>query len=125
MEQNSSPLQNIFSWIKDTPERSVDEAFEAAVNIKQIEEEHFNGNKIANDGSFGSNVFSVFAIKLQKYLRIINLRLNFYKVSAALPYLQPQSSSNQANIAIAKYIKFRKSSQCIARLLFSGFLVLT
>ena len=103
MEQNSSPLQNIFSWIKNTPERSVDEAFEAAVNIKQIEEEHFNGNKIANDGSFGSNVFSVFAIKLQKYLRIINLRLNFYKVSAALPYLQPQSSSNQANIAIAKY----------------------
>ena len=103
MEQNSSPLQNIFSWVKNTPERSVDEAFEAAVNIKQIEEEHFNGNKIANDGSFGSSVFSVFEIKLQKYLRIINIRLNFYKISAALPYLQPQNSSNQANIAIAKY----------------------
>ncbi len=103
MEQNSSPLQNILSWVKNTPERSVDEAFEAAVNIKQIEEEHFNGNKIANDGTFSSNVFSVFEIQLQKYLRIINLRLNFYKLSAALPYLQTQSSSNQANIAIAKY----------------------
>ncbi len=111
MQQNSSPLQNIFSWVKNTPERSVDEAFEAAVNIKQIEEEHFNGNKITNsvinnginNGTFSSNVFSVFEIKLQKYLRVINIRLNFYKVSAALPYLQPQSSSNQANIAIAKY----------------------
>ncbi len=103
MEQNSSPLQNILSWVKNTPERSVDEAFEAAVNIKQIEEEHFNGNKIANNGTFSSNVFSVFEIQLQKYLRIINLRLNFYKLSAALPYLQTQSSSNQANIAIAKY----------------------
>ncbi len=100
---NSSPLQNIFSWVKNSPERSIDEAFEVAVDIKRIEEANFNGNKIANDGSFGSNVFSVFEIQLQKYLRTINSRLNFYKVSASLPYLQPQSSSNQANIAIAKY----------------------
>jgi len=100
---SNSPLQNIFSWVKNSPERSIDEAFEVAVDIKRIEEANFNGNKIANDGSFGSNVFSVFEIQLQKCLRTINSRLNFYKVSAALPYLQPQSSSNQANIAIAKY----------------------
>jgi hypothetical protein len=102
-DNNASPLQNIFSWVKNTPERAIDEAFEAAVSIKRIEEETFKGNKIANDGSFGSNVFSVFEIQLQKYLRIINLRLNFYKVSASLPYLQTQSSTNQANTAIAKY----------------------
>ncbi|PZO44497.1 MAG: hypothetical protein DCF19_01740 [Pseudanabaena frigida] len=102
-DSNSSPLKNIFSWVQNSPERSIDEAFEAAVNIKRIEEENFNGNKIANDGSFGTSVFSVFEIKLQKYLRIINIRLNFYKVSASLPYLQPQSSSNPANTAIAKY----------------------
>jgi hypothetical protein len=102
-DNNASPLQNIFSWVKNTPERAIDEAFEAAVNIKRIEEETFKGNKIANDGSFGSSVFSVFEIQLQKYLRTINARLSFYKVSASLPYLQTQSSSNQANIAIAKY----------------------
>ena len=102
-DDNASPLQNIFSWVKNTPERSIDEAFEAAVNIKRLEEESFNGNKVANDGSFGSSVFSVFEIKLQKYLRIVNARLNFYKISASLPYLQPQSSNNQANTAIAKY----------------------
>ena len=102
-DSNSSPLQNIFSWVKNSPERLIDEAFEVAVDIKRIEEENFNGNKIANDGSFGSSVFSVFEIQLQKYLRTINSRLNFYKVSASIPYLQPQSSSNQANIAIAKY----------------------
>lgn len=102
-DNNASPLQNIFSWVKNTPERAIDEAFEAAVNIKRIEEETFKGNKIANDGSFGSSVFSVFEIQLQKYLRTINARLSFYKLSASLPYLQTQSSSNQANIAIAKY----------------------
>jgi hypothetical protein len=102
-DNNASPLQNIFSWVKNTPERAIDEAFEAAVNIKRIEEETFKGNKIANDGSFGVSVFSVFEIQLQKDLRTINTRLSFYKVSASLPYLQTQSSSNQANTAIAKY----------------------
>lgn len=102
-DNNASPLKNIFSWVKNTPERAVDEAFEAAVKIKRIEEENFNGNKIANDGSFSSSVFSVFEIQLQKYLRTINLKLNFYKVSASLPYLQTKSSTNQANTAIAKY----------------------
>ncbi|MFN5747345.1 MAG: hypothetical protein ACK47L_02380, partial [Pseudanabaena sp.] len=90
---NTSPLQNIFSWVKNTPERAIDEAFESAVNIKRIEEENFNGNKIANDGSFSRSVFSVFEIQLQKNLRTINLKLNFYKVSASLPYLQVQSST--------------------------------
>jgi hypothetical protein len=102
-DSNTSPLQNIFSWVTNTPERAIDEAFEFAVDIKRLEEENFNGNRIANDGSFGSSVFSVFEIKLQKYLRTIKARLNFYKISAALPYLQPQSSSNLANAAIAKY----------------------
>ncbi|ELS31076.1 MULTISPECIES: envelope membrane protein [Pseudanabaena] len=102
-DNNSSPLQNIFSWVKNTPERAIDEAFEAAVSIKRIEEENFNGNKIVNDGSFGSSVFSVFEIQLQKYLRTITGKLNFYKVSASLPYLQAQSSSNLANTAISKY----------------------
>ena len=102
-KNDSSPLQNIFSWVKNTPERAIDGAFEAAVSIKRIEEENFNGNKIANDGSFGSSVFSVFEIQLQKYLRIIGARLSFYKVSASLPYFQTQSSSNLANTAIAKY----------------------
>jgi len=82
-DSNASPLQNIFSWVKNTPERAIDEAFEAAVNIKRIEEENFNGNKIANDGSFSSSVFSVFEIQLQKNIRTINLKLNFYKVSAS------------------------------------------
>ena len=100
---SNSPLQNIFSWVKNSPERSIDEAFEASVNIKRIEEETFNGNKIANDGSFSTSVFSVFEIQLQKQLRTINVKLNFYKISASLPYLQTQSSSNPANTAIATY----------------------
>lgn len=102
-DNSNSSLQNIFSWVKNTPERAINEAFESAVNIKRIEEEHFSNNKIANNGSFSSSVFSVFEIQLQKYISNIKTQLNFYKVSASLPYLQPQSSSNSTNTAIAKY----------------------
>jgi len=102
-DQNSSPLQNVFAWVKNTPERSINAAFESAVNIKQIEEENFSNNKIYNDGSFGENVFSVFEIQLQKNISNIKGRLNFYKVSASLPYLQPQGSKQSPNNPIAKY----------------------
>ncbi|PZU92627.1 MAG: hypothetical protein DCE90_17825 [Pseudanabaena sp.] len=98
--QNSSPLQNVFAWVKNTPERAIDAAFESAVNIKQIEEESFNNDKIYNDGSIGENVFSVFEIQLQKNISNIKARLNFYKASASLPYLQTQSNPNNL---IARY----------------------
>jgi len=101
-DQNSSPLQNVFAWVKNTPERSINAAFESAVNIKQIEEENFNNNKIYNDGSFGENVFSVFEIQLQKNISNIKGRLNFYKVSASLPYLQPRCSNQSPHNPIAK-----------------------
>lgn len=100
---NPSPINKLFAWVKNTPERAIDEAFEEAVSIKKIEEEHFNGEKIFNDGSFSASVYSVFEIDLRKHLRNINLGLNFYRVSASLPYLQTQSGSSQANNAIAKY----------------------
>ncbi|OIP78102.1 MAG: hypothetical protein AUK48_02235 [Oscillatoriales cyanobacterium CG2_30_44_21] len=101
--QNSSPLQNIFAWVKNTPERSIDRAFEAAVNIKKIEEESFNNNKIYNNGGISENVFSVFEIQLQKNISNIKTRLNFYKASASLPYLQPQNAEQSLNNPNAKY----------------------
>jgi hypothetical protein len=106
MKSNSpdtnSLFQNITNWVKNTPERAINDAFEAAVSIKRIEEENFNGNRITNDGTFGQSVFSVFAIQLQKYLAYINSRLKFYKFSAKLTDLQSQSDLQSTNNAIAK-----------------------
>ncbi len=100
-DANISLFQNISNWVKNTPERAINDAFEAAVSIKRIEEENFNGNRIANDGTFGQSVFSVFEIQLQKYLEYINSRLKFYKLSAKLTDLQTRSDLPQAN-ALAK-----------------------
>jgi len=47
-----------------TPERSLDEAYKAALVIKAIEDEHFNGNKIAPESAnYGDSVISLFSIR--------------------------------------------------------------
>ena len=40
-------LRNAQRWYLETPERSLDEAYKAALLIKAIEDENFNGKKIA------------------------------------------------------------------------------
>ncbi|MBV8885197.1 MAG: hypothetical protein JO235_14545, partial [Chroococcidiopsidaceae cyanobacterium CP_BM_RX_35] len=40
-------LQRSYQWYLQTPERSLDEAYQAALLIKAMEDEHFNGKKIS------------------------------------------------------------------------------
>ncbi|MDX2256676.1 MAG: hypothetical protein NW214_14275 [Pseudanabaenaceae cyanobacterium bins.39] len=121
-----SPLQNMLNWVKSTPERAINDAFEAAVNIKRIEEENFNGNPIANDGSFGDSVFSIFAIQLQKNLKYIQEKLSFYRRVATLPYLQVQSdrdmslSNQQADGSIARYSAMQQMNDPVGKGLLSA-----
>jgi len=114
-DANISLFQNITNWVKNTPERAINDAFEAAVSIKRIEEENFNGNRVANDGTFGQSVFSVFEIQLQKYLEYINSRLKFYKFSAKLTDLQTRPDLPQANNAIAKLTVNQQTNDPVGR----------
>jgi hypothetical protein len=125
---DSSPLQNMLNWVKNTPERVINEAFEAAVNIKRIEEENFNGQQIVNDGSFGDSVFSLFAIQLQKNLKFIQEKLNLYKRIAQLPYLQVQGNfssqssnqSSQPDSAMARYAPIQQINDPVGKGLLSA-----
>ncbi|NKB17643.1 MAG: hypothetical protein HC770_05365, partial [Pseudanabaena sp. CRU_2_10] len=60
-------LQSIFAratqWFTKTPERAIDRAYEAAVNIKKIEEEYFGGNPISENAGYSENTFSLFNIQ--------------------------------------------------------------
>ena len=76
--KNSVFSQKIYSfllaayrWYLQTPERSLDEAYKAALKIKEIEDEHFNGNKIDCDSAIYSNsVMDYFESDLKKQLKI-------------------------------------------------------
>jgi hypothetical protein len=71
-----SILRTANQWFSDTPERALDQAYKAALMIKAIEDEHFNGKKIsAKSSEYGNSVLSYFEADLKKYLKIIKVRL--------------------------------------------------
>ncbi|MCX7596324.1 MAG: proton extrusion protein PcxA [Fischerella sp.] len=89
---NSGLGQKIYSLLLvayrrylQTPERSLDKAYNAALKIRQIENEYFNGNKIDFDSMIhGNSAMDYFESELKKQLRIIRMRLTEFKASRFL-----------------------------------------
>lgn len=80
-----SYLRNAQQWYLDTPERSLDEAYKAALLIKAIEDEHFNGKKIAPESAnYGGSVFAYFDSELKKHLKNIRMRLVEFNASRSI-----------------------------------------
>lgn len=85
-------------WYLDTPERSLDEAYKAALLIKAIEDEHFNGEEIASESAnYSSSVMAYFQTELKKHLKTIRMRLTEFKTS--------RSFVNPANQNITRLTK--------------------
>lgn len=86
-------------WYLKTPERSLDEAYKAALLIKSIEDEHFNGNKIAPlSASYGDSVMAYFQADLKKQLKTIRMRLVEFKATRSVL----GGSSNQTITKLAR-----------------------
>lgn len=82
-------FQSIFrtanQWFFGTPERALDQAYRAALMIKAIEDEHFNGKKIsASSGEYSDSVISYFKADLKKYLKTVKVRLAEFKSSRSV-----------------------------------------
>ncbi|MEO1432020.1 MAG: proton extrusion protein PcxA [Cyanobacteria bacterium J06633_8] len=89
-----SYLVKAYQWYLRTQERSLDEAYKAALEIKAIEDEHFNGNKIDfNSAVHSSSVIDYFTSDLKRLLRIVRMRLTEFK---ATRYLVSESNVKQA-----------------------------
>jgi hypothetical protein len=71
-----------YQWYLRTSERSLDKAYKAALQIKAIEDEHFDGYKIDFDtAKYSRNVMDYFQSDLKKQLKIIRMRLTEFKAS--------------------------------------------
>ncbi len=69
-------------WYLETPDRALDQAYDSALKIKAIEDEHFNSKKIApNSTNMSPNVFAFFEADLKKYLKTVRLGLSEFKLS--------------------------------------------
>ncbi|GAB4366645.1 MAG: proton extrusion protein PcxA [Elainellaceae cyanobacterium] len=72
-------------WFFKTPERALDEAYEAALAIKSLEDAHFSGGRISADfGNYGKSAQNYFQSELKKNLDIIKIRLTEFKASRAI-----------------------------------------
>lgn len=97
-QQIYSYLRSAQQWYLQTPERSLDEAYKAALLIKAIEDQHFNGNKIAPESAnYGDSVMAYFQTELKKHLRTVRMRLTEFKATRSV-----FSSSDQSITKLAK-----------------------
>ena len=75
-------LYSAYQWYRETPDRALEQAYEAALAIKAIEDEHFGGQKIsARSGDYGQSTLSYFKSELQKYLKVIQTRMVEFNAS--------------------------------------------
>jgi len=83
-------LFDLSQWVKNTPERAIDAAYKAAVNIKKLEDDYFEGNPMSKDWGYATNTYSLFQTQLQSALSTIDIRLAEYKVSSKIPNILKQ-----------------------------------
>lgn len=94
-------LQDIFNasrrWLASTPERALDVAYSAAIKIKAIEDDHFDGQIVsARSVEYSESVVKVFRSDVNNYLNTIKTRLTEFKISRGLLIfsdIQPNNSS--------------------------------
>lgn len=87
-----SYLRTANRWLLRTPERALNEAYEAALRIKGLEDAHFGGNRISiHSGSYSKSAQNYFQGELKKYLDIIKVRLIEFKASRSIVRLSNQS----------------------------------
>lgn len=86
-----SSLRAANRWLLRTPDRALDEAYEAALRIKGLEDAHFGGNRISTQTStYSKSAQTYFQGELKKYLDIIKLRLIEFKASRSIVKLSNQ-----------------------------------
>ncbi|MEG3838856.1 proton extrusion protein PcxA [Microcoleus sp. herbarium14] len=75
-------LYSAHQWYRETPDRALEQAYDAALAIKAIEDEHFGGQGISDRSSdYGHSTLSYFRSELQKYLKVIQTRMVEFNAS--------------------------------------------
>jgi hypothetical protein len=91
-----SLVRSTLRWIIRTPERSVDEAFKAALAIAKLEREYFQGETISpiptNRSTYSENTLRLLLAQLRNELSTIEMRLAEYRTSTRIPYLLTRQS---------------------------------
>ena len=78
-------LRSAKRWVSNSSENALEEAYQRALAIKQIEDEHFQGQKISLEYcNYGDSVWSYFQGELNSNLNIIKLKINQFKTNKSI-----------------------------------------
>lgn len=92
-------LESGKSWFFQTSERALEQAYQAALRIKAIEEDHFGGQQVsAKTSIYTQNVLNYFVDDVKKNLRVIRLRVAEFKWSRTL--------GKSSNLEILEKLRF-------------------
>ncbi len=70
------------AWFFRTPERALDQAYQCALKIKAIEDEHFGGGAISSEyGEYGKSAIAYFRADTNQYIKTAKFRLKEFKAS--------------------------------------------
>ncbi|AFY91070.1 proton extrusion protein PcxA [Chroococcidiopsis thermalis] len=71
-------------WLWQTPERSLNAAYNAALEIERIENEYLRGGQVLSLDDYSDNVVNYIDSELSKYLQIAQTRLSEFKLSRSI-----------------------------------------
>ena len=77
---------NANQWFRDTPKRALDQAYDAALKIRALENEHFHGDRIPSEShaEYSDRALGYFDSELKKNLKIIETRLMVFNASRSV-----------------------------------------
>jgi hypothetical protein len=91
MTQPSMKLNTLWNkttqWLTGRTERSLEQAFQAALQIKELEDHYFQGHKVSADSiAYGASVITYFTTEVKQHLQTIQVNLAAFKKT---PHFQP------------------------------------
>jgi hypothetical protein len=83
--QRPGLLSAFWQWFTKTPDRALNQAYEAALKIRQLEDNHFDGNPISPSyGNYSPSSYRLLQKDLKKYLSIISRRMAEFRASSSV-----------------------------------------
>ncbi|NJL83970.1 MAG: proton extrusion protein PcxA [Chloroflexaceae bacterium] len=88
--KSKSIFQAAGQWLSSSPDRALEQAYQAALTIKAIEDEHFRGQKVASEFcDYSDSVVSYFKIEVNQNLTIARNKLSQFRTLRSLPISLP------------------------------------
>lgn len=82
--RQSGPFGKLRQWVKRTPDRALDKAYEAALQIRQLEVDRFDGQPVSESYGYSGSAYRLLKKDLTKYLSVIKRQMVAFKASSAI-----------------------------------------